>query len=340
MSSSTSISEPLTWRRCLRRYVIACLLLAAAIAIVQVALDPYDTGRFAVFGDYGVPPFGPQFSSASVARQRDTEAAMIGNSTMQHLDPVRLTALTGLHFVSLSLPATGPIEQLAVARWLVRHHDGRSTKPLGVLLIDIDTRWCRGDGTIELTNPFPYWLYADDDLAYVANLVSLGTFGAVGKKLKLMLGQSKPAHNAGYHDYDRDWPWHTAADLGSGTRRYELLGRNFAGVRLLKEFLPEVPAETLLILYRPPRYYTSLPVPGTELAADYAACKAAYGDVVAGRPRTIFLDFLKDDPLVHIDGNFLDRAHYLTPVAEKVENSIAETIKTGVAVERLSADGS
>jgi hypothetical protein len=327
MSSSTSISEPLAWWRWLRRYAIACVLLAAAFAFGQVALDPYDTGRLALFADYGVPPFGPRLSSASLARQPETEAATIGNSTIQHLNPTRLTALSGLRFVSLALPATGPIEQLAVARWLVRHHDGRAAKPLGAVVFGIDTRWCRGDGTIELSNPFPFWLYSDTHLIYAVNLVSLGTFGAVGKKLKLMLGWSEPMRGQGYHEYDSEWPWNTAADLRAGTQGYELFGHDFAGVRHLKEFLPGVPAETVVILLFPPRYYSSLPIPGASFGTDYAECKAAYGAVAASRPRTVVLDLLKDDPLVHHDEYFLDRAHYLSPISDKVEEAIAETIK-------------
>lgn len=316
------------WDRWLVRYVLACVLWAAVFAVIQVALDPYDTGRLVVFGGYGVPPFGPRLSSASLARRPDTEAAILGNSTIQNLDPVQLTKLTGRRFVSLSLPATGPIEQLAVGRWLMRHHDGKAGQPLSVLVIDIDARWCRGDGTIELTNPFPYWLYSDNDLIYAVNLVGLGTFGAVGKKLKAMLGQTRPHGDSGYHDYDRDWPWNTEADLRRGTDGYQLLGQNFAGMRHLQEFLPQVPPATLVILLHPPRYHTSIPAPDTEDGKDLTVCKAGYRKIAEARPRTAILDLLKDDPLVHIDASFLDRAHYLRPVSSAVENAIGDIVRT------------
>lgn len=330
MSSSTSTSSVGLWRPYLVRYAILCVLFAAVAVGVQLVVDPYDTGRFALFGDHGVPPFGQRLTAASLARRHEVQGATIGNSTIQHLDPVRLTQITGVPFVSLALAATGPIEQLAVAHWLVRHHDGKRGALLKAMVIDIDSRWCRGDGTIELTNPFPFWLYGDSRLTYAENLVGLGTFGAVGKKLKLMLhiGHTQALRPDGYREYDSDWPWNTAADLRLGMEHFHLLGENFAGAAKLAAFLPEVPPETVVILLFPPRYYTALPAPGTLDAEQTAACKQTYRDIAATRPRTVVLDFLKDDPLVHVDEYFLDRAHYLRPITDKVEDAIAATIKT------------
>jgi hypothetical protein len=216
MNSSTSISEPKTWRRWFGRYIFACACWLIAIAVGQVTLDPYNTGRLTPFGDYGIAPFRPSLSLASLARRPDVEAAILGNSTIQHLDPDRLTRLTGFRFISLSLPATGPIEQLAVGRWLVHHHDGRFDKALATLVIDIDARWCRGDGTIEQTFPFPFWLYSDDNLFYAVNLVGLRTFSAAAKKVKTILGLTPRLRGRGYRDYDHDAPWNTEADLHMG----------------------------------------------------------------------------------------------------------------------------
>ncbi len=310
----------------MRCYAVVCVALAVVVAFVQIVLDPYDTGRFAPFGDFGVAAFGQRLTAASLARRPQVEAATLGNSTIQSLHPRRLRALTGHNFVSLALAATGPLEQMAVAHWLVKHHDGKSSPALRTLVIDIDSRWCRGDGMIELTNPFPFWLYGDRWLPYMGNLVSVGTFGAVGKKLRLMLGDLKPLRADGYRDYDMDFPWNTAEDLRAGMTRYAPNGKNFAGLRHLQEFLPELPATTLVILLFPPRYYTSIPKDGTAEADDTAACKAAYRAVAATRPRTVVLDLLKDDPMLHVDAYFLDRVHFLVPVAEKVEGAIADVV--------------
>jgi hypothetical protein len=42
-----------------------------------------------------------------------------------------------------------------------RHHPGTALRGM---VIGINQSWCRGDGQIELTNPFPFWLYADSAL--------------------------------------------------------------------------------------------------------------------------------------------------------------------------------
>src|SRR5258707_13324971 len=113
MSSSISISEPAGWRRVLWAYPVACLLMAALTAVAIAVLHPYDTGRFALFKSYGVPGFGQRFVAASLARAPDTQAAILGNSTMQLIDPGRLTEQTGWRFVSLTMTYTGPVEQIA-----------------------------------------------------------------------------------------------------------------------------------------------------------------------------------------------------------------------------------
>jgi hypothetical protein len=100
------------------------LVLAVTVGAVLLALDPYDTGRFALFPSPGVPQFGQRLTAASVARRADADIAIIGNSTLQLLDPARLGAASGRRVVSLAIPGTGPLEQLAVADWFLGHHDG------------------------------------------------------------------------------------------------------------------------------------------------------------------------------------------------------------------------
>ena len=59
MNSSISISEPAAWRRHLRRYLLALGLAAGLLLAGLLALDPYDSGRFALVPTVGVPAFGP-----------------------------------------------------------------------------------------------------------------------------------------------------------------------------------------------------------------------------------------------------------------------------------------
>src|SRR6476620_4503614 len=101
MNLSTSISEPLHWRRLLRRYVASTLIVGAAVMGLLLTLDPYDTGRFSLLPAHGVANFGQRLAFASVARRPDVDAAIIGNSTIQLIDPARLSRLIGHNVVSL-----------------------------------------------------------------------------------------------------------------------------------------------------------------------------------------------------------------------------------------------
>jgi len=81
----------------------------------------------------------------------------------------------------------------------------------------------------------------------------------------------------------------------------------------------------------PPMIASDLPRPGTRSAARLAACKGALARFVAGRPHSNFLDFRVDDPLTRDRKNFLDPVHYRAPVARRMEQRIAESLRVGNA---------
>ena len=322
MNSSISASEPALrpWRRVLRRYVVSALILWASIWILLLALDPYDSGHFALFRAHGVPRFGQRLRDASLARAPEVNAAIIGNSTIQLIDPARLGPARGLHAVSLAIPGTGPIEQLAVARWLLRHHPGTQ---LRALVFGIDATWCQSDGQLLLPNPFPFWLYGANRLDYAVNMMRLQSLDAAGRKVKLLLGLDKPFRADGYDDYDTDGAWNPAPlaipiddSVTNGA------GANFAAMPLLARFLDDLSATTTVVLLFPPRYHTALPVPGSPAAQNYAACKAGFGAIAAARPRTTVIDFAHDGAIAERDENFRDPIHYRSPVAREVEDEI------------------
>jgi hypothetical protein len=317
------------------RYVVACIALAMAAGLDIVALDPYDTGRFALFGSRGVPVANQRLTAASTAREPGSDGAVIGNSTSQLIDPVRLSALTGARFVSLAIPATGPIEQLTVARWFVRHHDGRNYdgragEPLKALVFGLDARWCRGDGQLDITEPFPFWLYSDRDVDYLEHLINMNGLLAAERKLKLLLGLEAPLRADGFRHYGIPRAWTQAAtetELALGTSGFDPGGSDdFAAVRRLGAFFAEVPPDASIVLLFLPRYATSLPAPGTEAERRQELCKSAFRAVAASRPRTIVIDLLLDGDMVRDSRNFWDRVHYREPLADKVEDAAAAAL--------------
>jgi hypothetical protein len=328
MNSSISASE--RWRRWLAFYAASALALGAAVAALLLALDPYDTGRLALLGEHGVPVLGQRLAAASLGRRPTVDTAIIGNSVMQLLAPQRLAAGGSIGVVQLTIPGTGPREQLVVAEWFRRHHPGAALRGL---VIGIDQTWCRGDGRIDLTNPFPFWLYADSALDYAAGLMSLKSFEAVARELKLLLGRAPPARADGYVDYEAGRVWEAAA---VAARTAPPLGieapanpaappPDFAAAPLLRDFLARLPAATRVVLVFPPRHRHAIARPGTAAAADERACTAAFTAIAAARAGMRALDFIGRDGMTE-DEDFWDLVHYRIAVARRMETEIAAAL--------------
>ncbi len=331
MSSSTSISEATRWPRVLRSYGVACLALGLVLGVILIAVDPYDTGRLAVLTGYGVPELGQRLSGASIGREPDAEVAILGNSTIQLLDPARLTALTGLHFVSLAVAGTGPLEQLTVADWFWRHHQGSSGPAAMAVIFGLDQTWCQSDGELAVNNPFPFWLYSDSILTYAVNLLRLKTFEEVERKLKLVFGRTTPLRRDGYRDYDTGHQWdenearrNFAAAVSAGVEPAVI---DFAAVPRLQRFLDALPATATALLIFLPRHHSALPPAGSAAEHVQMLCKAAFAALVRQRPDTILVDLLTDGPLARDDRGFWDQIHYRPQIARVIEDQIAETLR-------------
>lgn len=312
------------------------ILWSAALAVL-LALDPYDSGRFALFGEHGVPRFGQRLTVASLARAPDVDTAIIGNSTLQLIDPARLDAAGKRHAVSLTIPGTGPLEQLAVARWLLRHHPGTDLRGL---VFGIDAGWCRGDGVLALSNPFPFWLYGDDGIDYALHMMRLQSLNSAGRKVKLLLGQAEPARPDGYSDYDSGRAWDERGleqrldEAGGEETTTEDAAPHFAALPLLARFLDDVPAQTAVVLVFPPRHHKALPAPGSAAARRLDACKAGFAALAAAQPHGRVLDFAHNGDIAEHDENFWDGIHYRAPVARLMEAEIAAAL--GAAQARSS----
>ncbi len=126
------------------------------IFALVILVDPYDSGRFGFIGIKGISDESPRTANASRGRDPQFNAAVFGNSTGQLLKPAELSRATGVRFVQLTVPGTGPREQIALLRWFVRHHARADA-----LVIVTDPVWCTDDPALPILNPFPFWLYSD-----------------------------------------------------------------------------------------------------------------------------------------------------------------------------------
>src|SRR5215218_484508 len=207
MSSSTSSSDVAPdaipapeWGRWLATF---CGTLAVAggllLALIYV-VDPYDSG-FGLLGIRGVDDASPRTANASRARDPQFDAAVIGNSTGQLLKPSELSALTGKSFVQLTVPGTGPREQLAIMDFFLRQH----ARP-GALVIVTDASWCQRDAALPMRHPFPFWLYGDSTVDYVSRLFSTRALRLTLRRLLVGLGLRPRSAPDGYWDYEKDGP--------------------------------------------------------------------------------------------------------------------------------------
>jgi hypothetical protein len=295
----------------------AIILLCALILLI----DPYDSGRFPSFGITGIVDESPRTANVSRGRDPRFDAAIVGNSHGQLLAPSRLSQATGLRFVQLTVPGTGPREQFALLRWFMRHHPS-----VGALVLAADVTWCTPDASLPIANPFPFWLYGEGQLEYLANLLNTHSLTLGRRRVMLALGLRTPTDPAGYWDYEagRSWAFDPAIPERIETAADTATPFAFPAIERLADMLAGLRAPVVVVM--PPVFVTELPRPGSPEALRLDACKRAFAKLAAELPRTAFVDFLRDSPLARDPTNFMDAGHYRKSVAELIEADIAAAL--------------
>jgi hypothetical protein len=334
MSSSTSSSDaPAAWRRFSTLLLSAAALALAAILGFAYALDPYDTGRSDLFPAKGVRPQGPRTAAASRGRDAAFDSAIVGNSHIQLLSPERLKRKTGLDFVQLSVPATGPREQLVLVDWFLRHR----RLPPKALVLSADSTWCTDDPELANTKPFPFWLYSASPFTYLAGLLRYDILEEIPRRLAYVSGRSaERARPDGYWDYEANYlalgfednpALRARLDAPDPTYGFVNATGRFPAAERLGEVAARLPPSLALVLVFPPVYKAALPEPGSVRAASDAACKEALRRAVSSHPRSRVVDWQLNRPENRRPENFFDRTHYRHPLAEAVEDDIADALK-------------
>ena len=313
-------------------------LIAGYLALAY-AVDPYDSGRSGLLAAQGVRPQGPRTAAASRGRDPAYEGAIFGNSHIQLLEPERLGAATGIPFVQLSVPATGPGEQLVILDWFLRNHP----EPRA-LVVAADEYWCTADPSLPNVKPFPYWLFAQETSAYLRGLLRFSVAEEVVNRVGWVLrGQPERARPDGWLDYE---PAYLELGYGNDPRRAAERevpapenpepGRAgpFPAAGRLAASLARVPAGTVLVLVFPPVYAAALPRPGTPRAAADEACKAALTQAARRHGASAVLDWRRPRPEVEDPRQFFDQGHYRHPIARQLADEIAGAIREAGAPRR------
>jgi hypothetical protein len=327
ISSSEVPAEALAWKQWIAIFVAWLLLGFGGLYSLVLFLDPYDTGRFAVFKINGIVDESPRTAVASRGRDPRFDAAIVGNSTGQLLAPKQLSQLTGLDFVQLTIPGTGPREQFMTMRWFARHHPR-----ISALVIVTDEAWCTHDPSFPIFNPFPFWLYSDGMLEYLGGVFQRQALDRASRRVLLALGMRSPTEPTGYVDYEVGRTWNFHPDLTArpeaSQRQHADSEQSFPAIDKLRNLMQSLP-ETPVVLVMPPAFFTLIPQPGSAAARHVALCKAALAAAVADRPRSGFLDFLSDNAVTRDPENFMDHKHYRASIARDIEAQIAARLRLG-----------
>ncbi|WP_234679977.1 hypothetical protein [Bradyrhizobium monzae] len=301
---------------------------AVLVLVLMVVVDPYDSGKLGLLGIDGVDNRLTQITAASRARDPNFNAAILGNSTAQMIEPAELSRATGLRFVQLYTTGSAPREQLAVLDFFLRNH-GR----VGALVIAADPGWCVHAQPKEEGAPFPYWLYDSSVVTYAVRLISWQAIEQAFQRLSIGLGWRQRMNPDGFVSYEDIWPPGQFREVGwprdpapapsAATRA------TFPEIAALVEIVRKLPADVPIVIIVPPTLAPTVPKSGTDMALARVACDAALKSVIAGRPRSNFINYRVDNELTRDRGNFADFIHYRPKLARRIEQGIIDSLRDG-----------
>jgi hypothetical protein len=314
------------WRRFLKLFGIMLIALPAALFLLVLLLDPFDSGRLTNYSVLGVVDESPRTANVSRGRDPSFNSAVIGNSRGQMLDPERLSHDTGLSFVQLTIPGTGPREQLTVLHWFVRNH-----REMGAIVLVADPVWCTRDLALPLQTPFPFWLYSDDTSEYLSNIFETRSLTHAWRRTLLWLGLRKRSRADGYWDYEvgRTQAYRPTIpiDFTPASLSARPPEESFPANERLRIALADLAADVPVAIVVPPTFYSELPAIGTPGADRLAQCKGSLSELARGRSRGAFLDFDIDGEIARNPENFWDMMHYTSTVARRMETLIASSLR-------------
>jgi hypothetical protein len=344
------------WRRFALIFVGVFAGVVGVVYAFIILVDPYDSGRFVSLGLHGLYDGGPRSGelggatksgavrpnggafgdtdtsqrTANVALGRSARfnAAIFGNSHGQLLSPGRLSRMTGLDFVQLTVPGANVREEIAMMRWFIGHHP-----EAGAMVLALDERWCVTDPALPLRTPFPFWLYSDSNLVYLAGALSTRTLRDGIRRVAAAFGPPAAADPAGYADYETGKPWTFRPGkpvpvdaFPSRDERPFRRDTDFPGLILLDALFADIPATTPVVIVLPPQFHTRLPPAGTGAARFRDYCKWQIGLRAERGAGSAFIDFLVDSEITRNPENFMDDEHYRGNIAQIIEADIAAAL--------------
>jgi hypothetical protein len=321
--AATDASSDASWRRWVIVFCTTFLGLGGLLFALLLLIDPYDSGRFPTFGIAGVDDHNPRMAVVSRARDPAFDAAVFGNSTGQLIDPHRIGPPTGLRFTQLTVPATGPGEQLAIMEWFASHH-----KKMDAFLLVADDSWCAQNPDLPVTHPFPFWLYGSN-LGYLSHVLNGKSLDRAVWRVQLGFGLRPRTDPVGYSDYmaGKEFTFAGQAPEPVEDLSAAKIPLRFPWILRLRSQIATLPPEASVVIVVPPIYAPLIAAPDTVGGEVIKACKSMLEASVAGRHRGGFLDFRVDNAVTRDPANFADGVHYRNNVAREIEERIVATLR-------------
>jgi hypothetical protein len=323
LSSDAPADPEASWRRWIIAFCGTFLGLGGLLFILMLLIDPYDSARFPTLGIVGIDDHNPRMATVSRARDARFDSAVIGNSTGQLINPHRIGPRIGLSFTQLTVPGTGPREQLAIMSWFASHH-----QTPGAFVLVADDAWCTSDPDLPVQHPFPFWLYGGN-LDYLTHVMNGKSLDRAIWRVQLALGMRQPVDPVGYSDYTavRNFGFQAHAPEPTGDLATAEFPLKFPWALRLKKFVSSLPRSVSIVIVVPPVPAPLLPPPGSRAAEAIKACQTMLENSVTGRRVGGLLDFRVDNATTRDPGNFSDSMHYNDLLARQIEERIVATLR-------------
>lgn len=319
---------------------------AGALAVVYlfvVLVDPW-----------GMLPLSPplprapvstnaRFSMPMLAGASRFDSAVVGTSSSRLLRPEVLDRLFGGHFVNLAMNAATAWEQAQILALFTRTHPAPAT-----VLVGLDDSWCTPVPQRSSGRAFPDWMYRGSRWAGYGAMLNLYAVQEAGSQLWVMLGLKRRRY--GLDGYTRFVPPDEAYDparVDAAFARWPVpsdtaardVPRVFPALPMLADALHALPATTRKILFFTPAHVSQQGAPGSDAAADWAACKAQVAALAEDAPHTTVVDFLRPSSVTRDRSNYWDPVHTRAAVADRITSELAaaasgQSIADGVVLAR------
>jgi hypothetical protein len=348
-SGPAGLVEPTSWSRFVALFLTLFVGGIGLVYLFILLIDPYDMVPFSLPLERPILSGAQRFNYPQIVRSKRFDSLIVGSSTARLIDPQQLNGPFEARFANLSMNAMTAWEQMAMARYFLRH-----AGPPKVLIVALDQRWCdpRADQTLTL-HGFPLWMYDDNPWNDYLHLLNGAAVTIALRVVGYRLGLSR--ERIRYDGYEVFTPPESQYDPTRARRHLwgddeprrppdmpapalsaqERNTLSFPALAWLERILVQLSPKTLTVLADMPIHVAAQPRPGTHAAAVDAECKARMA-VLAAEHRARLIDWRIVSPLTTNDENYWDPLHYRLPIADRLAHELIEA----VLARRPSVDGS